>query len=400
MPEQIANAKPVTLRERNLKTIGKIVNHSAEMTAMRESMKRHHGVDILDTEKSFPVLKENFSWKALKAKLSLREADAASSFSQFLRAGVNTIVNAEYQSVETTFEDWVRVVPSKAKSEPYAPNHGVAFPQEIGPSEDYAEVGAAALDLQLANRKFGSIYALETELLEDDQTGSFQEQAAMLGEYLRLVHEVLCYGKLASVASMQYVNMTIPTSETKPSYESAYPWSVAFRGGGANRPASYGILTQASVQAAKIGLMNQKNLQGIKMQVNPNRLIVGPALQFDAAVLLNSGYYPSGAAAAGGVGGAFAINPIKGIADLTVSRFVFKNDGTVNGDSKAWFMKDDKKPGFVLQMRTAVELVQEAPNSGKSFEKDQMRWKGKTRCNADFTDPRFSWQGNDGSVLS
>jgi hypothetical protein len=274
----------------------------------------------------------------------------------------------------------------------------VAFPRQVGPSQLYPEVGVAALDIKLKNLKFGAIYALEKELLDDDQTGSFQRQAGMLGEYMRILQEVLVYGKLASVAGMKYIDYEIPVSETKPSGEASYPWSTALIGGGATRPASYGALTQGNIQAGLTALMNQKNLQGIKMLVKPSRLIVGPAKQFDASVLLNSAYYPSGAATAGNPGGAFAINPIKGIVDLTVSRFVFKNDGTVDGTSTAWYLVDDSKPFFILQVREGVTVEQEAPNAGEAFNRDIYRFKARSRMNADFIDPRFAWQGSDGSV--
>ena len=117
-------------------------------------------------------------------------------------------------------------------------------------------------------------------------------------------------------------------------------------------------------------------------------------------MLINSTYYPSGAAAAGATGGAFAINPLHSIADITVSRFMFKSDGTVSGDSKAWYLLDDSKPWFVLQLREAVSVIQEAPNSGSDFALDEVRFKARSRMNADFIDPRFAYQGNDGSVVS
>jgi hypothetical protein len=384
------------LRERNLAVQKRVLLESQEIKDFRGAFKGRHGFDPLVESDKFPVQQPNFSWRKLETKL--READTSSAFSQFLRAGVQNITNGAYQSVETTHEDWTTNVQSSKDTELYAPNHGVAFPRQVGPSQLYPEVGAAALDIQLKNLKFGAIYALEKELLDDDQTGSFQQQSGMLGEYMKLLQEVLCYGKLASVANMQYIDYKIPTSETKPSYESAYPWSTSFKGGGANRPASYGALSQANIQNGIVGLLNQKNLQGIKMQVKPTRLIIGPTQQFDAAVLLNSAYYPSGAAAAGNTGGAFAINPIKGILDMTVSRFVFKNDGTVDGTSKAWYIVDDSRPWFILQIREAVTVEQEAVNAGEAFAKDVYRFKGRSRMNADFIDPRFAWQGNDGSV--
>lgn len=395
------------LREWNQKVHKKVLMESQEIRKFRNSLSARFGMDaLLEAEKGkdgkFPVREMGFSWNELEKKLQseLREADSSSAFTQFLRAGIQSITNGMYESTSVTYEDWVTVVQSNKDTELYAPNHGVAFPRQVGPSQLYPEVGAAALDLQLKNLKFGAIYGLERELLEDDQTGSFQRQAGMLGEYMRILQEVLCYGKLASVASMQYIDYSIPVSETKPSYEASYPWSTALRGGGATKPSAYSLLTQAAIQAGLVALQNQKNLQSIKMQVSPTRLITGPQLQFDASVLLNSAYYPSGAAAAGSPGGAFAINPIKGLLDHTVSRFVFKNDGTVSGDSKAWYIVDDSKPWFVLQMREAVTIEQEATNAGEAFNRDVMRFKARSRMNADFIDPRFAWQGNDGSVVS
>jgi len=386
----------LSLKERNKKLIERMLINQDGVKQLRESMKRKHGCDpVTDTEK-FPFMEGRFSFRKLETQLM--EADMSSAFTQFLRAGLQQIVNGMYKATEVTYSDWVTVTSSNKNTEIYAPNHGVSFPRDVGPGELYPEVGVAALDLELKNLKFGSIYALQKELLDDDQSGTFTQQASLLGEYMAILAEVLCYGKLASVANMKYVDYTIPQSETKPSYEASYPWSTAFRGGGANRPASYGALVQANVQNGIIGLMNQKNLQGIKMQVSPKRLLIGPALEFDAAVLMNSAYYPSGAAAAGQVGGAFAINPIKGLLDITVSRFIFKNDGTVAGDSKAWYIVDSTKPFFILQMRQPVAIEQEATNSGESFNRDIYRFKASSRMNADWVDPRFAWQGNDGSV--
>lgn len=394
-------------KEDSLQEASKAVWEAPEMLEIRESFERKHGFDPMLKENrtgekaKFPVCEKGFSFS--KAMAKLKEADASSSNTQFLRAGLQTIVNSMYESVPSTIGDWVQTVSSDKDTELYAPNHGLAFPSEVGASEKYPEVGAASLDIQLKNRKYGSMYPIEKELLADDQSGTFAKQVGIMGEYMKLLHEVYCYGKLASVNNMEYINLKIRKSETKPSYEANYPYASSaapFRGGGVNRPTSFGIISKTGIQDAEIGLMNQKNLQGIKMLVNPNRLIVSPKDKFDTSILLNSAYYPSGAAAAGVTGGAFAINPIKGIADLTVTRFMFKNDGTVNGDSRAWYLMDDSKAWFVLQLRLAIMVQQEADNAGASFELDQVRYKASTRFNADHIDPRFVWQGNDGSVTS
>jgi phage major head subunit gpT-like protein len=390
---------PNKLLESNKKTIQRVLTNSKEIKKYRESFKRKFKFDPFDKEK-LPVDSHGFSWSAVHEKIStkFREADTSSAFVQVLRAGVQNIVNSAYETVPTTFEEWVTVVQSSKSTEPYAPLHGLTFPGEVGAQEKYPELRADGLDIKLKNRKYGSIYAAEYELLEDDQTGQFNKQAGMMGEYMKLLTEVLVYGKLASVTGMKYLNLKIRQSETKPSDEANYPWSTSLQGGGSNRPGTFGTFNQTNIQNAIIALMGQKNLLGQLMQVSPNRLLISPKFTFDASVLLNSAYYPSGAAAAGQTGGAFAQNPIKGIADLTVSRYMFDNTGTVNPQSKAWYMIDDSKPWFVLQLREAATVYQEAQNAGASFETDVTRFKVRGRMNADHIDPRFAWQGNDGSV--
>jgi hypothetical protein len=71
---------------------------------------------------------------------------------------------------------------------------------------------------------------------------------------------------------------------------------------------------------------------------------------------------------------------------------------TAAGNSSAWYLIDDTKPWFVCQIREAASVVQEVPNSGESFDRDIIRWRLRLRVNADHIDPRFAWQGSDGTV--
>lgn len=398
-------------RALNEKRIEQACLDNPTVKRFRETFKRKHGIDFMD-DKKFPVKESNFDWTKVRSKLALREADSETTFVQFLRAGIQNITIGAYKSVETSFEDWVTVVNSNRREELYAPNHGVSFPREVGQQGVYPQVGAAALDIKLQNKKFGSIYALEWELLEDDQTGSFGMQASLLGEYLKLLTEVVVYAKLASISSgvMQYIELTVPPSETQPSYETNYPWTLSsapFRGGGYNK-ATPGALTQPNVQAGIIALMAQKNLQGIKMQVDPKRMLISPYYMFDSSILLNSSYYPSGSNSAGVVGGQFSMNPLgpdapwRTVTQITISRYMFDASGSApfnpNGNSKAWYLVDDKRPWFVVQYREPVSVIQENPDSGESFDRDVVRFKARSRQNADFIDPRFAWQGSDGTA--
>lgn len=403
----MSDEKPIQLVRRNSKETNRKVlkealhNNEAirQMKAEVAGVSKKLGIDFFN-EAEFPVTDGRFSWKKVKARLA--EADSASSFNQVLRAGVQTVVNGMYESTPTTYENWAHSIQSSKDTELYAPLHGISFPAEVGRQEKYVESGAQGLDIKLKNRKYGTMYAVELELLNDDQTGQFAQQAGRIGEYLKLVIEVVCYAKLASGATtMSYSNLNVSSSETKPSTEANYPYTLSsapFVGGGYNK-ATPGLATQANIQAGFQALMVQKNLLGLRMLVQPDMLIAGPRYEFDLATILHSNYYPTGATA-GAVGGAFSINPLHGIADVTISRFIFRADTGVldDGTVTAWWLVDSKVPWFVMQMREGAVVEQEAPNSGSAFEQDITRFKGRTRLNADFIDPRFVWLGNDGSV--
>lgn len=391
------------LREHNLAVQKEILIDGTNIKNFRESFKRRHKFDPMLERDKLPFKEKNFDWGEVRRQC-MRESDSASSFVQVLRAGVQNNVNDMYHSTPTTYEDWVQVVTSSKDTELYAPLQGIGFPREVERSGKYPETRAMGLDIELKNRKYGNLYGVEMELEDDDQTGQFVKQSATLGQYQKLLVEVYVYAKLASVAGMQYADLKIVQCETQPSSEANYPYTKAsapFVGGGFNQPASFSVLNQASIQAGMIAQMSQLNILGLKMLVQPSRLLHGPAYSYDSAALLNSSFWPSTqGTVAGLVGGAYAENPIKGLVDRTQTRFMFKNDGTVAGDSKAWYLIDDSVPFFILQMREAAEVIAEAVNSGAAFETDVMRWKVRSRLNADFIDPRFIWQGNDGSVTS
>lgn len=400
-----ANAK-------NTQAIQKNLWENKEVKWMRESFQKKHGFDFADSKK-FPVMESGFDWNKVAKKcgypsldVAFKESDSSSSFVQVLRAGVQSVVNSMYMSVPTTYEAWTTTVNSNKNTELYAPLHGVSFLREVGAQEIYGESRAAGLDIKIVNRKYGTLFSVEKELLEDDQTGQFAKQAGLLGEYARLAMEVICYAKMAGKFSggalANYAGLVIPNTETQPANETNYPFTSSaapFVGGGSNRPASFGLLTQPNIQAGFIGLMNQLNLLGLKMQVDPQTIAIGPKYRFDLAVLLNSSFYPSQVStSAGTTGSAFAINPIESIAKAVISRFMFDNTGSVSNNSSAWYVMDANKPFFVSQLRNAAEVTQEAPNAGESFDRDVIRFKVTMRGNADYIDPRFIWQGSDGSV--
>jgi hypothetical protein len=394
----------------NLEIIQKVLRTPGVKSEVRwrESFKKKFGFDY-DDQAKLPSLNENMDWQALRESLptKLREADVTSGFVQLLRAGVQTNVNSMYQTVEKSWDKWVSAVSSKKAEELYAPLHGVTFPSEVPEGGRYPEVRSAGIDFKLRNRKYGSMYSVSLELEEDDLTNQVSNNSKLLGEYMGLVIEVLVYSKLANANGIIYANFRSRPSETQPSYEANWPFAPAsapFIGGGFNRPATFGLMTTPNMQAAHKALRRQKNMLGLKLEVSPDTLLIGTENEFDAWTILNStinAAVPS--TVAGSTGSLMSSNSLYQRYQVVASRFMFKGTGstaTVDGDSLAWYLLDSKKPFMVAQLREAATVVMEAPNSGVSFEIDQARFKARIRCNADFIEPRFIFQGNDGTVTS
>lgn len=400
----------IDLRERNAKVIknqilnGKSFIENGEATAgkqYREQFKGQWGVDPYDPA----MLKEGFNWsKAAEGMAKFREAEVSTAWNQLMRAGVNNIANNAYQTYPTTWESWVTTSPSNKDTELYAPLHSVGFPSEVAQGGLFPEVSTAGLDLSIKNKKYGSLFAVTHEAQEDDQTGQLVQKANLMGEYLKQLTEVLVMAKLLSPSGgVTYGPLFVPVSETKPTYESNYPWtssSAPFVGGGYNKPTSYGIINDANLKAGIQAMMQQKDLLGNFMNVDPSHVLVSPQRRFDVATILNSEWYPAGAQSAGVTGGAFSRNQLKGLLDPLVVRYMPKSTGVVSGLAETWFLVDASKPAFVYQMREGISVIAEAPNSGQGFERQIQRFRAHMRGNADFIDPRFMWLGNDGSVTS
>lgn len=390
--------------EQNKTALKRAVWGSPEMKKFRESIKSRFGWDPkegLGSSKVDPS-RNDFSWSRFQEK-AMREVNSTSANPQLLRAGVQTAVNNLYPSVPTTYEQWAHVIPSSKDTELYAPLNALSFLGELGEGEKYIESNVVGLDIKIRNKKLGQMLPVSLELIDDDQTGQFAQKVGEMADYAALAWEVYAYGKLASVSGgCSYGPLTVPASETKPSTESNYPYTTSsspFVGGGSNKPGTFTLPTVASIQSGYVALEQQLNLQGLKMNVKPDKIISGPFNRFTLATILNSNFYPAGAAAAGATGGSLAVNVLQGIADLVISRFMFNNSGS-SANSAAWYIADTSKPFFIVQVREAATVQQEDPSSGASFERDVLRWKLRLRGNADFIDPRFIYQGNDGSVTS
>jgi hypothetical protein len=398
------------LLERNMKETSKILKGCKEVKKIREAFKKSFGIEM-DDEKNFPINDSSFSFgkafsKLTEAKANMTENEALSSWIGLTRAGIQQIVNTAYQANNnTSYEEFAHILASNKAVEQYYPIQGITFPNEVPHGGHYPEAAMDGVNTQLANKKFGEIFSFELELENYDQSGNqVINQAKLLGQYMKILWEVLCQGKLASVtAGCTYGGFKVPASETKPSSESTWPFSTSLVGGGRNRPDTYGILSDTNIKAGFNYLAGQKNILGLLMAVNPTCMLTTPFYRWDSAVLANSSYYASNviATTAGTtIGGPMSINPIQGIFKPVISPYMFDQTGVVNPVGKVWYLCDNSVPAFVLQVVEFASIIQENPAAGESFNRDVIRYKVRSQGNADFIEPRFFWRGDDGSVTS
>jgi hypothetical protein len=367
---------------------GMLDRHNQKMT---ESVKRTYGLDV--TKKDvYDFSSPFFKWSNLKeasishASTHLRESEAENVFQALLRTGINNVVNSWYKLVPVNHEQIMQTTISNKAIELYAPLQRGGVPKRVQKGSNFPEVKVEGLDIQVPNWKFGAIMAIERELIDDDQTSQILDRARDIAENMAILEDAWAFTKFIGAAST-YAGDIIPASET---YTTV--WSTALTGGGANKPSAYVAFGQDALQAAHKALMDQLDLQGNKMLVMPNTMLVGSSNIFTARSIMNSTFYVgTGAQLVGGTGGtntaigvSHADNIMKGMYEIVESRFL---------PTKAWALGEAGR-GIIFQRRDPVEMIQENPQSGNSFNVDEYRFRSRARWNVDWVEPRFWYLGN------
>lgn len=346
---------------------------------------------------SFKKLRD-FATRNFKA---LGESNPSQAWGQLLRAGIQQMANGWYERTQIEGMAYTAEASSNKRQEFYAPLYGAQFPTETGPGEPYRENRLSGVDRELINRKFMGGESFDRELFDDDQTGQIRARAQKLGEGMKLLEELWIAGRLGG-AALTSGNATVPASNyTRTNANGTTitgPFSVNFYATGVgNRLATFAQLNVRNLVGAIEGLMNAVDPLGIRIAVRPNSLVTSNFDFVNARTILNSSYYPgvpggggttASSAVSGSPTGAFADNILKGMLDLHINTFLPRG---------SWYV-GEKKKGLVLQRRDPLEVVQEVPNSGASFNTDTIRLRSRARWEVEWIDASFWFQGNDGSA--
>jgi hypothetical protein len=352
----------------------------AQQTRLAESIGRQMGVDprlMPWGDMNLRKLKENVFANEHK----LREANAETAFGALLRYGVQHFMFDAYQDMtDFVYTDLVTNRPSKNRQEWYAPLFGVEIPQDITTGGKFPDSRIAGFDVSLVNKKVGRMFTVERELVDDDQTGQVETRATGLGKRIRYKEEADTMG--TDVFTRVPLGRGI-TGVANTSY------TVAI----GNRPSAYAALAQPGLEAADIALSDMLDPVGQRIFVKPSILLATPADKFNAAKLLNSSLQPSVPGAAGQTantatsgltGWTMTTNPLQGLYNLKISRFL---------PSGYWFLIEPKT-SIVWQDRDPLELTMEARDAGRSFERDEYRWRVRRRYQVAVLEYRYIFCGN------
>lgn len=346
----------------------------------------------------------SFPWKAVRAEAvqnpgKLHEAQGPAAFGQLLRAGVQLMANGWYKRYPTMYAQVAQITSSNKRQEFYAPLFGADIPEEVGAGDPFPESEIKGQDREIINRKFGRIESFKRELFDDDQTGQISTRAQRLGESMGLWEDMYFSRRFIGAADTTWrtpiaasgwsgVNAD-GTAITTPF--SVLMYSAAITG---NRPAAFVQLGYGKLLTAVQQLRRAVDPLNVSMVVTPNKIMVSTFDEFNVDVLINSKeqpgvpFDPATAANVGLMRGIYAKNPLTG-----------KFTSCVNVHLKAgvWSVGQGNT-GYVHQQRDPMEIVQEQPQSGQSFDREAMRFRSRARWEQDWLDPRFWYLGNDGSA--
>lgn len=126
-------------------------------------------------------------------------------------------------------------------------------------------------------------------------------------------------------------------------------------------------LSEQSIEDLCIQIQQAKNDAGLRIAIQPQKLIVPPDLQFDAERILMSPLQNDTANN--------AVNAVRGKMPIVVNQYLT--------DSKAWFVKTDVPDGMKHFERVKLQFTQD-----NDFDSDNLKYKARERYSFGASDPR------------
>jgi hypothetical protein len=349
-------------------------------------------------------------WPKLKAMCAeadgMREANTTGNLSQLLRPETQRVADSWYEENQDkfTWSKWCLTVNSNKQVEIYNPLMTAPFAAQTAEQEPYPETNVIGINIPIPNLIWKSGVAFSREMFDWDQTGQIRSYQRRLAEAQLRTKEAFFALRIRGVAG-SFGPLSVPASNW-PNLADAVNslgnavgavWTPTGTSGIGNQLTTMGALSTARLKAAEDLLLLMTDRQGTPLGLTADTLLVSTKDMRHAQIIMNGGFYPSVIGRSGDTwntaqsafaGGVNSINPWQGAYEVIVNRFLA---------SWAWYL-GMKGYDLVHQINAPLEVIQELPQAGKSYETQSYRFQSYTRWNTDFVDVRHAVQGDDGSV--
>lgn len=337
---------------------------------------------------------------------SMSEATPTGALGFLLRAATQRIMDGwftENQS-ELSYLQVCATVNSNKRQEFYNPLHTAAVQSKTVEGEPYSESAVRGEDVVLVNQKFMGGESFTSEMFDDDLTGQIRQRQSDLAEAairtlevyfaLRFLGTAGSFGPL-NVPASNWTSFSTSVNEFNQTLAGIFTPRVGTAGLG-NRIGTLRPLSTPALKECNTLLRQMRDLQGNRLGYKADTLLISPTDEIHADIIANSAYYPSiqglqgetySTGTSGRAGSHGAVNPWRGAFKVVVNRYF---------TDWAWALGMAGR-GIVFQLRDPVQIQQEAPNAGKSFDLDGVRLRSRARWEIDWTDPRPWILGSDGT---
>lgn len=274
---------------------------------------------------------------------------------------LKTTFNNAFAAAPSVWEKIAMKVPSGTGQNDYA--WLSAFPKMRKWAGDKWVKSLEAFKYTIVNDDFEATVEVDRNHIEDDQLGIYAPQAQMAGFSAKQLPDELVMdlvnGAFVNLCydGQYFIDIDHPVAGASVSNKGTAVLSVATQ-----------ALAIASYGAGRTAMRKFKDDEGRPLNVNPNVLLVGPALEHVALALVNNDRLDDG-----------KTNLYKGTAEVVV-------DARITSDT-AWFLLDTTKPvkPLIYQERKAPVFVQQIdPQADDVFSRKKFKFGAEARAAAGY----------------
>ena len=292
---------------------------------------------------------------------------------------LKTTFNRVFDATPSTWQKIAMLVPSGTRTNDYKWLSN--FPRMKKWMGDKAIKSLAAFNYTITNDDFEATVEVDRNDIEDDLLGIYAPQAEMAGYSAKQLPDEIIYDLVNGVfANNCYDGQYMCDTDHPVTDKNGVVQSVSNKGT-AKLVATTQAAAIASLGAARTAMKKFTDDEGRPLNISPEILLVPPALEDIANVLMNNDRLDDGKA-----------NPYKGTLQVVC-------DARLTSDT-AWFLLDTSKPvkPFIYQERKAPVFVQQTdPQAVDVFMRKKFKFGAEARCAGGYG----FWQllyGSDGSV--